>query len=152
MNLNVEQSIACNAELGHNLIIASAGTGKTSTIVGRIAKLLERQIKPEEILLLTFTNKASHEMISRVAKIFGNQIANKIEAGTFHSVAYRYLKKHTKIALKQPRELKILFKSIYDRRSFGFDKKPYSYQYLYESYSLFRNSVVNKNYYDWLIV
>ncbi len=151
MNLNVEQNIACDAELGHNLIIASAGTGKTSTIVGRIAKLLERQIKPEEILLLTFTNKASHEMISRVAKIFGNQIANKIEAGTFHSVAYRYLKKHTKIALKQPRELKILFKSIYDRRSFGFDKKPYSYQYLYESYSLFRNSVVNKNYYDWLM-
>ena len=150
MKLNEEQYKACNAPLGHNLVIASAGTGKTSTIVGRIATLIERGIKPHEILLLTFTNKASHEMIERVGKIFDKTLANKIEAGTFHSVAYRYLKEHKKITLKQPRELKILFKSIYDRRQFKFDKAPYSYQYLYDSYSLYKNSTIDQSYGEWL--
>lgn len=151
MNLNEEQYAACNAALGYNLVIASAGTGKTSTIVGRIATLIERGIKPSEILLLTFTNKASHEMIERVAKIFDKTVANKIEAGTFHSVAYRYLREHKKITLKQPRELKILFKSIYDRRQFNHDKSPYSYQYLYDSYSLYKNSSLHKSYSEWLV-
>lgn len=150
MNLNEEQYAACNAALGYNLVIASAGTGKTSTIVGRIATLIERGIKPHEILLLTFTNKASHEMIDRVAKIFDKTIANKIEAGTFHSVAYRYLRDYKNITLKQPRELKILFKSIYDRRQFKHDKSPYSYQYLYDSYSLYKNSSLHNSYGDWL--
>lgn len=150
MNLNAEQYAACTAPLGYNLVIASAGTGKTSTIVGRIATLLERNIKPQEILLLTFTNKASIEMIARVAKMFGQQVASKIESGTFHSVAYRYLRTHKHISLKQPRELRILFKSIYERRNFGFDKKPYSHQYLYESYSLFKNSTITMSYADWL--
>lgn len=151
MNLNEEQYAACSAPLGHNLVIASAGTGKTSTIVGRIATLIERNVKPNEILLLTFTNKASHEMIERVAKIFDKAMANKIEAGTFHSVAYRYLREHKKITLKQPRELKILFKSIYDRRQFKDDKSPYSYQYLYDSYSLYKNSSLHKSYGEWLV-
>ncbi|RDU62484.1 ATP-dependent DNA helicase [Helicobacter didelphidarum] len=149
-NLNSEQYMAANAPLGHNLVIASAGTGKTSTIVGRIATLLQRGIQPSEILLLTFTNKASHEMIGRIANIFGTTIANKIEAGTFHSVAYRYLRTHRHILLKQPRELKILFKSIYDRYHFNTEKTPYSYQYLYESYSLYKNSTLTKTYSDWL--
>ncbi|STQ86220.1 ATP-dependent helicase [Helicobacter muridarum] len=150
MNLNEEQQLACNAPLGYNLVIASAGTGKTSTIVGRIAHLLRQDIKPEQILLLTFTNKASSEMITRVAKMFGEGIANKIESGTFHSVAYRYLKAHRSVSLKQPRELMILFKSIYDRHLFDKDKMPYSYQYLYQSYGLFHNSVINGSYRDWL--
>ena len=64
--LNKEQLSAARAPLGHNLIIASAGTGKTSTIVGRIAYLLQNGIKPEEILLLTFTNKAANEMKERL--------------------------------------------------------------------------------------
>ncbi len=151
INLNEEQHRACNAELGYNLVIASAGTGKTSTIVGRIATLIKRGIQPHEILLLTFTNKASHEMIERVGKIFDKTMANKIEAGTFHSVAYRYLREHKQITLKQPRELKILFKSIYDRRQFRFDKSPYSYQYLYDSYSLYQNSSLHQSYQEWLI-
>lgn len=140
-NLNPEQKQAATALLGHNLIIASAGTGKTSTIVGRIAHLLSIGIKPNEILLLTFTNKASNEMIERVGKYFGKEVAQNIEAGTFHSVAYRYLKEHFSVLLKQPRELKILFKSIYERRTFlQKDPTPYSSQYLYDLYSLFLNS------------
>ena len=66
-NLNETQLLSATADMGYNLIIASAGTGKTSTIVGRIAYLLENGIKPEEILLLTFTNKASIEMKIRVS-------------------------------------------------------------------------------------
>ncbi|RDU73146.1 ATP-dependent helicase [Helicobacter aurati] len=150
MNLNHEQQLACNAPLGYNLVIASAGTGKTSTIVGRIAHLLQQDIRPEQILLLTFTNKAANEMITRVATMFGKDVADKIESGTFHSVAYRYLKACKPIVLKQHRELKILFKSIYERRFFGRDKMPYSYQYLYESYGLFHNTTVNGSYRDWL--
>ena len=65
-NLNETQLLSATAKRGYNLIIASAGTGKTSTIVGRIAYLLQNGIKPEEILLLTFTNKASAEMKARV--------------------------------------------------------------------------------------
>ncbi len=57
--LNPEQRAAATAPFGHNLVIASAGTGKTSTIVGRIGHLLGEGVKPEEILLLTFTNKAA---------------------------------------------------------------------------------------------
>jgi len=70
--LNDDQYKAATAPYGENLIIASAGTGKTSTIVGRIGHLLGSGVKPEEILLLTFTNKAAAEMVARVAQYFGS--------------------------------------------------------------------------------
>ena len=138
--LNENQLKSASAEMGYNLIIASAGTGKTSTIVGRIAYLLQNGIKPEEILLLTFTNKASLEMKDRVSKFFRD--ANKIEAGTFHSVSYRWLKKLKKnITLKPINDLKILFKSIYDKRSFHqIEGEAYQSSYLFDIYSLFLNS------------
>ena len=140
-NLNAEQLAAATAPSGHNLIIASAGTGKTSTIVGRIAYLLQQGFKPKDILLLTFTNKASSEMIERVGKIFGSSLAKEIESGTFHAVAYRYLRQMKNIHLKQPKELQMLFKSLYEKRIFSQDSiKPYSAQYLYEIYSLFVNA------------
>ena len=140
--LNKEQLESATAEMGYNLIIASAGTGKTSTIVGRIAHLLDSGVKPEEILLLTFTNKASIEMKNRVSNFFSN--AQKIEAGTFHSVSYRWLKRlHKNITLKTPSDLKILFKSIYEKRTFHHldtEESPYQSNYLYDTYSLFLNS------------
>ena len=66
--LNKEQYRAATAAMGHNLIIASAGTGKTSTIVARIAHLLNSGISADKILLLTFTNKAASEMIERLER------------------------------------------------------------------------------------
>lgn len=152
MLLNSEQQAAASAPKGHNLIIASAGTGKTSTIVGRIEYLLNSGVYAEEILLLTFTNKASAEMIERVAKIFGEKIAKKIESGTFHAVAYRYLKEYFKITLKQPRELKVLFKSIAEKRIYNERSTipPYSAQYLYELHSLYLNAQKNQTFQDWL--
>jgi len=140
--LNNEQYLAATAPLGHNLIIASAGTGKTSTIVGRIAHLLQTSLKPQEILLLTFTNKAAAEMKERVSNYI--PAAKDIEAGTFHAVSYRWLRKLNKnISLKQPKDLKILFRSIYEKRSFshlGIEEKPYSANYLFDFYSLYLNS------------
>ena len=150
-NLNAEQLSAATARMGHNLVIASAGTGKTSTIVGRIAYLLHNGIKAEEILLLTFTNKASLEMIARIEKKFGF-IAKQIESGTFHAVSDRYLKNKYSITLKQPRELKILFKSIAERhiyKDIG-SVKPYSAEYLFDIYSLFLNSQNNETLSQWL--
>ena len=69
-NLNKEQLEAAKAPFGNNLVIASAGTGKTSTIVARIYYLLENGVRPEDILLLTFTNKSAAEMIARLKKFF----------------------------------------------------------------------------------
>ncbi len=91
--LNREQLSAVTAPMGNNLVIASAGTGKTSTIVGRIANLLQNGTDPSKILLLTFTNKASGEMLARVGRYFSSDIVNRIEAGTFHAVSYRWLEK-----------------------------------------------------------
>ena len=140
--LNKEQYLAATAKRGYNLIIASAGTGKTSTIVGRIAFLLQSGIHPKQILLLTFTNKASAEMIERVGRFFSPKVAGEIESGTFHAVAYRYLKEHLSITLKQPKELKILFKSLFEKRVFSERSSAavYSPQYLYDSHSLYLNS------------
>jgi DNA helicase-2/ATP-dependent DNA helicase PcrA len=140
--LNKEQFTAATAELGHNLVIASAGTGKTSTIVGRIAYLLQNGLKPEEILLLTFTNKAANEMVERLSRFIPT--AKQIEAGTFHAVSYRWLRRLNKnIVLKTPKDMRILFRSIYAKRDFNRilgEEKPYSANYLFEFYSLFLNS------------
>ncbi|MBL3520662.1 ATP-dependent helicase [Arcobacter lanthieri] len=154
-NLNQEQLLAATCKSGYNLIIASAGTGKTSTIVGRISYLLNSGINPNEILLLTFTNKAAQEMISRVSKIFGNDIAKKITAGTFHSVSYKLLKElNLNISLKQPNELKTLFKSLYEKRVFmdrSDEASPYDGGYLYDMYSLYLNSHNNEDFATWII-
>ncbi|UOS07810.1 ATP-dependent helicase [Helicobacter pylori] len=151
LQLNPEQLKAAKALKGYNLVIASAGTGKTSTIVGRILYLLDNGIKPEEILLLTFTNKASNEMIARVAKY--SQSSSKIEAGTFHAVAYRYLKEHyPNLSLKQPKELKKLLESIVDTKNAltDDDKKPYTSQHLYALYSLYTNALKREDFSAWL--
>ncbi|GAA9625930.1 ATP-dependent helicase [Helicobacter pylori] len=151
LRLNLDQLKAAKALKGYNLVIASAGTGKTSTIVGRILYLLDNGIKPEEILLLTFTNKASNEMIARVAKYFKS--SSKIEAGTFHAVAYRYLKEHyPNLSLKQPKELKKLLESIVDTKNAltDDDKKPYTSQHLYALYSLYTNALKQEDFSAWL--
>ncbi len=150
LQLNPEQLKAAKALQGHNLVIASAGTGKTSTIVGRILYLLDNGIKPEEILLLTFTNKASNEMIARVAKY--SKLSSKIEAGTFHAVAYRYLKeRYPNLSLKQPKELRKLLESIVDtKNAIDDDKKPYTSQHLYALYSLYTNALKQEDFSAWL--
>ncbi|EAJ3731174.1 ATP-dependent helicase [Campylobacter coli] len=153
--LNEEQYLAATANFGHNLIIASAGTGKTSTIVARISYLLSQGVSPQKIMLLTFTNKASKEMISRLGKYFDKNITGKILAGTFHSTAYTLLKSANKdVVLKQASELKTLLKSVYEKRTFRHlsDIKPYQSSYLYDIYSLFQNKAYDQDFYHWFCV
>ena len=153
-NLNEQQYNSATTKLGYNLTIASAGTGKTSTIVGRIGNLLNSGIKPQQILLLTFTNKAASEMINRVAKYFDEETAKNIVSGTFHSVSYKLLKQYKiNITLKQPNELKTLFKSVYEKRVFveQSDTKPYDGGYLYDLYSLYLNSSYSEDFETWLV-
>ena len=152
--LNEAQFAAATAQSGHNLIIASAGTGKTSTIVGRIGHLLSNGIKPQEILLLTFTNKAAAEMVERVGEYFGNEVAGKIDAGTFHAVSYRWLKKKDgKVVLKQQRELKTLFRSVYEKRTFSHidgGVSAYGANYLYDKYSFYQNTEMVEDFEAWI--
>jgi len=153
--LNQEQHAAATSKANQNLIIASAGTGKTSTIVGRIAYLLNSGVAPQEILLLTFTNKAAAEMVARVAEYFGADVAKKIDAGTFHAVSYRWLKKRDKrVVLKQQRELKTLFRSVFEKRSFmhiDADVQAYGGNYLYDLYSYYQNTELERDFEAWLI-
>ena len=148
--LNPEQLEAINAPFGRTLVIASAGTGKTSTIVGRIEALLYRGIAPANILLLTFTNKAASEMLQRVAKNFPKEV-EQIMAGTFHAVSYKILKMlDENIILKQPGEIKTVFRSAYEEYV-GLEKKSrYASNSLFELYSLYLNSNIETGFGEFI--
>ena len=77
------------------LVVAGAGTGKTRTLTARVAWLVEQGVRPERILLLTFTRRAAREMLGRVALIVGPREPLRIVGGTFHSVAYRLIRRHS---------------------------------------------------------
>jgi DNA helicase-2/ATP-dependent DNA helicase PcrA len=91
--LNKEQLAVVENGDGHVLVLAGAGSGKTRTIVYRVAWLLEHGVPPERILLVTFTNKAAREMLTRVQELLGN-VPTPIWGGTFHHVANRILRKY----------------------------------------------------------
>src|SRR5437773_5131630 len=91
--LNPQQLAAVQAPPGPALVIAGAGSGKTRTLIYRVAFLLEQGIPAERILLLTFTNKAAKEMMRRVADLLGQELA-ALWGGTFHSIGNRILRRH----------------------------------------------------------
>ncbi len=91
--LNTEQLHVVREASGPSLVLAGAGSGKTRTIVYRVFHLLEQGIHPEEILLLTFTNKAARAMMGRVELLVGSGL-QKLWGGTFHHVAARVLRKY----------------------------------------------------------
>lgn len=93
--LNYQQFNVIDKIKGPQLIIAGAGSGKTRTIVYCVAKLLSEVVKPSEIMLVTFTNKAATEMIKRVENLLGIK-PKGIWAGTFHSIANRFLRQYAK--------------------------------------------------------
>src|SRR6478672_12117263 len=95
--LNPQQCAAVMAPPGPALVIAGAGSGKTRTLIYRVAYLLENGIAPSNILLLTFTNKAAREMLDRVANLLPNDITG-LWGGTFHSVGNRLLRRHPEAA------------------------------------------------------
>jgi DNA helicase-2/ATP-dependent DNA helicase PcrA len=91
--LNEHQYLAVSSPAKSTLVLAGAGTGKTRTLTYRVAWLLEHGIDPENILLLTFTNKAAKEMLARVEAITGFTSDN-FYGGTFHHIAQKILRIH----------------------------------------------------------
>ncbi|KKN43986.1 hypothetical protein LCGC14_0697690 [marine sediment metagenome] len=99
--LNEQQLAIIDNLKGPMLVIAGAGSGKTRVIIYSVAKLLLSGIKPSEIMLVTFTNKAANEMIKRVETILGKR-PKGIWAGTFHSIANRFIRKYAKMLGLKP--------------------------------------------------
>ncbi len=92
--LNKAQYNVVTASKGPHLVLAGAGSGKTRTLVYRVAWLISQGVKPDRILLLTFTNKAANEMMSRAKQLLHYSIKQRLPiwGGTFHSVANRLLR------------------------------------------------------------
>ncbi|HEX9160912.1 MAG TPA: UvrD-helicase domain-containing protein, partial [Thermoanaerobaculia bacterium] len=91
--LNAEQLEVVHAGEGPLLVIAGAGSGKTRTLTYRVSRLIEDGIDPSDILLLTFTNKAAREMLSRVEQLVTID-TRRIWGGTFHSTGNRLLRRY----------------------------------------------------------
>ena len=104
--LNEQQHAAVTAAPGPSLVIAGAGSGKTRTLIYRVAYLLEQSIPPERVLLLTFTNKAAKEMMRRVADLLGQELGS-LWGGTFHAIGNRILRQHAAL-LGYQRDFSIL--------------------------------------------
>lgn len=108
-DLNQAQLEAVTSKEGAILVIAGAGSGKTKTLTYRVARLIEDGIKPENILLLTFTKKAAAEMLTRATLVLDNR-CEKVAGGTFHSFANIILRKYSKL-LKLKNNFTILDKT-----------------------------------------
>jgi DNA helicase II / ATP-dependent DNA helicase PcrA len=92
--LNPQQLEAVTHRGAPLLVVAGAGSGKTRTLVARVARLLEEGVPPERILLLTFTRRAAAEMVARAGKMSGSSGAGRVWGGTFHAIANRLLRIH----------------------------------------------------------
>ncbi len=96
--LNPEQRAAATHPSGPLLVLAGAGTGKTTTLAARVAWLIEEGASPERLLLVTFTRRAAREMLGRARAYLGRAPAGrhaaKVVGGTFHSVAHRFVRRH----------------------------------------------------------
>lgn len=92
-HLNDRQYAAVTVDGGRTLIIAGAGTGKTRTLVYRVAYLVECGIPPGEIVLLTFTRRASREMLDRAADLLDER-CERVQGGTFHAFCNRLLRRY----------------------------------------------------------
>jgi DNA helicase-2/ATP-dependent DNA helicase PcrA len=146
--LNEEQLAAVQAGEGPVLIIAAAGTGKTRTLVYRVAWLVEQGVRGENILLLTFTNKAAAEMMERARERVGADALHGMWGGTFHHVANRMLRSHADkigygrdFTILDSDDQKSLMKSIYEELGHKGDKEFPKPQVLLSLFSL----AVNKN-------
>ena len=97
-NLNTTQRLAVEASKGPVLIFAGAGSGKTRVLTSKIYYLIrEGKYKPENIVAVTFTNKAAKEMRTRVGKLLNNSAHNGVTIGTFHAICAQILRRHIKL-------------------------------------------------------
>lgn len=94
LRLTDEQAAAAHHDGGHLLVVAGAGTGKTTMLAARLAHLVERGTAPERILLLTFSRRAAAELTHRAEAVTGQRIAAAVWSGTFHAMANRFLRRY----------------------------------------------------------
>lgn len=145
--LNEVQKSAVVQTEGPVMIIAGAGSGKTRVLTYRIAHLIEQEIKPYQILALTFTNKAAREMRSRIESVIGPE-AQKIWMGTFHSIFSKILRFEAD-KLGYPKEFTIydtddcksLVRSIV--KDLGLDDKVYKPNYILGRISMAKNQLIS---------
>lgn len=128
--LNESQREAVLYNEGPSLVIAGAGSGKTRVLTYKIAYLLEKGMKPWNILALTFTNKAAREMKERIARVVGDEVAKGLWMGTFHSVFSRILRTEaahlgfsSRFTIYDQTDSRNLVKSII--KEMGLDEKKY---------------------------
>ncbi|MFO7908127.1 MAG: UvrD-helicase domain-containing protein [Pirellulaceae bacterium] len=107
--LNPSQKQAVTTFSGPLLVLAGAGTGKTSVVTHRIAELIRHGTPPDRILAVTFTNKAAHEMQQRVGTLLGKRLKSRPQISTFHAHCLRILRRHIR-RLGYPQQF-----AIYDR-------------------------------------
>lgn len=96
MSLNPQQQAAVDHQHGPLLVLAGAGSGKTRVITMRIQRLMDRGVKPQRILAVSFTNKASAEMKERMAKLVGQKVTEQLWLSTFHSWGVRFLREENR--------------------------------------------------------
>jgi DNA helicase-2/ATP-dependent DNA helicase PcrA len=92
--LTSAQRRAVEQDGGHLLVVAGAGTGKTTTLAARVARLVAEGTPPERVLLLTFSRRAAAELLRRAGQLCGADVAGRAWGGTFHAVANRLLRLH----------------------------------------------------------
>ena len=134
--LNPQQESAVKQTEGPVIIIAGPGSGKTRVITERIAHLINKGIEPQNILALTFTNKAANEMKKRVYEITNTQAAYSVWMGTFHSIFAKILRKEAHILgydsnftiYDNEDSIKIIRRIIKDR---NLDKEQYNPKYVF---------------------
>ncbi|MBU2637511.1 MAG: ATP-dependent helicase [Nanoarchaeota archaeon] len=149
IKLNKEQMKAVNTTDGNLLIVASAGTGKTTTIVERYANLITKQgYKPSEVLMTTFTNKAAKDMMEKI-RARTQKVPQYI--GTMHSLFLRMLRAHSNLVLSNPNFTIIddhdkdkIIKQILTNQ--GIDVKADNARYVMRSISKFKNRGISSEY------
>lgn len=151
-SLNEQQLSAVKYIDGPSLIVAGAGSGKTTVLTAKIAYLISSGVEPYNILALTFTNKAAREMRQRIEKIVGHTKSGSLWMGTFHSVFSRILRKEAHVfgffpnyTIYQPSDTTSLLKAIV--KEWGLDDKVYKPSYLAERISEAKNRLVAPNEY-----
>jgi DNA helicase-2/ATP-dependent DNA helicase PcrA len=95
-DLNPQQHAAATASGGPVLVVAGAGTGKTRTLIYRVAYLVETGTKPESVVLLTFTRRAAREMTTRAATLLDGR-CKRVQGGTFHAFCLGILRRHANV-------------------------------------------------------
>ena len=152
-DLNDAQRAAVEYIDGPSLVIAGAGSGKTRVLTYKIAYLLSQGMKPWSIMALTFTNKAAREMKERIGKLVGDDLAQHLYMGTFHSIFSRILRAEAEhigfnnnFTIYDESDSRSLLKAII--KEMGLDDKAYKPAAVHARISMAKNNLVTAESYD----